>query len=219
MPGGDGDYLEYGRFIYHQLKDMNDNGTYYPLWGTCMGYENMVSYVADAGWDVLSVYDYDTGSMALEFVVDPRDTKMFNQLGDRAFLFEQYNTSYNAHHWGLNPDKFNTDKGLSSIYHHTAISYMPDGRPFVAAVESDNYPFFGTQFHPEKTTRVFKEDLEVDHSWLSIGLNRHFGDYFVHLARQNTNVWGTYSEVQKEIVENYHLIVSDDWYDSVYVFE
>lgn len=72
FPGGDGDYLEYGRFVFKTLKDMNDNGTFYPVWGTCMGYENIVSYVSDDGWNVLDVYDYETGSMALEFVVDPR---------------------------------------------------------------------------------------------------------------------------------------------------
>jgi len=136
FPGGDGDYLEYGRYIFNTLKAMNDNGTFYPVWGTCMGYEYIASYVSDNGWNVLDVYDYDTGSMALEFVVDPRDTKMYNWLGDRAFLFENYNVTYNAHHWGMNPNKFKTDKGLSALFHHTAISYMSDGRPFVASIES-----------------------------------------------------------------------------------
>ena len=118
---------------------------------------------------------------------------MYGLLGDRAFLFENYNVTYNAHHWGMNPDKFNTDNGLSQIFHHTAISYMPDGRPFVASIESEKYPFFGTQFHPEKVPRIFKEDLEVDHSWLSIGLNRHFADYFVYQTKLNPNNYGNYS--------------------------
>lgn len=108
---------------------------------------------------------------------------MYSGLGDKAFLFENYNVTYNAHHWGMDPEKFKTDKGLSEIFHHTAISYMPDGRPFVASIESDKYPFYGTQFHPEKPARVFREDLYVNHSWLSVGLNRHFSDYFVYQTR------------------------------------
>lgn len=147
---------------------MNDNGTFLPLWGTCMGYENMVSYISDNGWDVLSVFDYETGSMALEFATDPRESKMYAWLGDKAFLFENYNFTYNAHHWGMDPNKFKTDKGLSSMFFHTAISYMPDGRPFVASIESAKYPFYGTQFHPEKPARVFREDLFIDHSWMAI---------------------------------------------------
>ena len=71
FPGGDGDYLEYGRQIFEVIKEINDNGTYYPIWGTCMGYENIASYVSADAWNVLDVYDYDSGEMALEFTVDP----------------------------------------------------------------------------------------------------------------------------------------------------
>lgn len=46
MPGGDGDYVEFGRFIYNKVKEFNDQGIYYPLWGTCLGYENMAIYAA-----------------------------------------------------------------------------------------------------------------------------------------------------------------------------
>jgi gamma-glutamyl hydrolase len=71
FPGGDGDYLEFGKTVFEAVKAANDNGTYLPLWGTCMGYENMVSYVADEGWNVLDIYDLDSASLAVEFVVDP----------------------------------------------------------------------------------------------------------------------------------------------------
>ncbi len=77
FPGGDGDYLEYGRFIFEKAITMNDQGNYFPVWGTCMGYENMMSYVADEGWNVLGVYDLDSASLTLEFPVDPQSTKMF----------------------------------------------------------------------------------------------------------------------------------------------
>jgi len=57
FPGGDGDYLEFGRFIYNTIKEYNDNGTYYPLWGTCLGLENIAIYAADEGQSVLGNYD------------------------------------------------------------------------------------------------------------------------------------------------------------------
>jgi gamma-glutamyl hydrolase len=49
FPGGDGDYLEFGRFIFNKIKEYNDNGTYYPAWGTCLGYEAFSIYAADEG--------------------------------------------------------------------------------------------------------------------------------------------------------------------------
>lgn len=49
FPGGDGDYLEYGKFIFDKVKEINDNGTYFPAWGTCMGYENFAVYGSEEG--------------------------------------------------------------------------------------------------------------------------------------------------------------------------
>ena len=80
FPGGDGDYLEYGNFVYDQIKSYNDQGVFYPLWGVCMGYENLASYVADAGWDIMTSFELDHGSLELEFTKDPRDTQMFGWL-------------------------------------------------------------------------------------------------------------------------------------------
>ena len=80
LPGGDGDYMEYGRFIFEKIKEYNDNGTYYPVWGTCMGYEDMAAYVSKQGWNILEHFEYSNGSLALEFTKDPRDTQMYGWL-------------------------------------------------------------------------------------------------------------------------------------------
>ena len=71
---------------------------------------------------------------------------MYGWLGDRAYLFETHAMLYNAHTWGIDPTKFTTDAGLKDMFKVTAVSYMPepDGRPFVASIESFKYPIFGT---------------------------------------------------------------------------
>lgn len=99
---------------------------------------------------------------------------------------------YNSHHFGVNPDKFKNDKKLKDTYEVTAISNLADGTPFVASIESKKYPFFATQFHPEKSSYVFVENKGINHSWLSLQMNRHFGDFFVYTARHNTNKFGDY---------------------------
>jgi hypothetical protein len=35
-------------------------------------------------------------------------------------------------------------------YHHNSIQTPKGGKVFVAAIEGNTLPFFGTQFHPEK---------------------------------------------------------------------
>lgn len=89
FPGGGGDYLEYGRFIFETIKQYNDNGTYYPAWGTCLGFEMFAVYASDADTAILESYPIEHDSLTLKFTKDPRDTQMFGWLEDLAFLFEK----------------------------------------------------------------------------------------------------------------------------------
>jgi len=74
----------------------------------------------------------------------PEDTKVFAALGPKAEIYEYYNMTLNHHSWGISPDKFDTDEGLSAIFYPTSISIDDSGLPFVASMESKDYPFFGT---------------------------------------------------------------------------
>jgi len=46
FPGGDGDFGVNGQFIFNKVLEFNDNGTYYPMWGTCMGFQNMTVWAS-----------------------------------------------------------------------------------------------------------------------------------------------------------------------------
>lgn len=167
FPGGDGDYLDYGRFVYQAVRQANDEGAFLPLWGTCLGYENLVSYVATEGWGVLDVYDIDSASLALELTVPAESSQLYRWLGADAHLFETHAVAYNSHHWSMDPAKFASDPGLAAMFNLTAIARMPapDGRPIVQSIESSKYPFYGTQFHPEKSASIFNPTQAVNHSW------------------------------------------------------
>ena len=62
-------------------------------------------------------------------------------------------------------------------------------------MESDKYPFFGTQFHPEKALDTYYPSNNINHSWVSIELNRYLADKFLTLTRMNPNNYGDYSTV------------------------
>lgn len=103
FPGGDGDYLTYGEFLFNTIKEINDEGTYFPAWGTCVGYENFAIWASDMGGPVLESYQMYTTSLPLEFTKDPRDTKMYGWLQDEAFFFEDHDLTWNGHNWAVNP--------------------------------------------------------------------------------------------------------------------
>ena len=49
--GGDAgdEYVKFGKQIFDYIKEKNDNGTYYPQWGTCQGFQNFLMFVSSEG--------------------------------------------------------------------------------------------------------------------------------------------------------------------------
>jgi len=114
------------------------------MWGTCLGFEDLAMFASDNSSNTLSAFSAEDDSYAIQYLVDPKETKMFSPLGDEAHVFEKTKITYNHHSWGVSPDTFKNDKGLSSIFTPTSISYDDNGVPFVSSMESKKYPFFGT---------------------------------------------------------------------------
>lgn len=100
-------------------------------------------------------FDSDDENYVLHFTQEPEKTRIFGPLGSQSQIFAEKALTYNHHHFGVTPNRFLTDRGLSEIFTPIAISYDNEGRPFIAAMESKQYPFFGVQFHPEKAQFIF----------------------------------------------------------------
>jgi len=81
FPGGDGDYDVYGGKIISKIMEYNDNGHFYPAWGTCLGYDYMMIWASSVREDVLEPRNAHGISLPLKFVVDPATTYMFEDLG------------------------------------------------------------------------------------------------------------------------------------------
>jgi gamma-glutamyl hydrolase len=221
-PGGDGDYLKIGKLIMDQVIKYNDEGHFYPMWGTCLGYENMALFTASKPDSVLELYGTRHISQPLEFLKDPSSTKMFCSMEEEHVeTLKNGNVTYNSHKWSIRPETMESDEGLKAFWDVTSISYDANNTKFIASVEAKNYPIMGTQFHPEKTTMSWNDETvyHFNHSWESIKTNRHFADLFVMMARANPNNWGTFQEVQANQIDNYELYVTELYEGDVYVFK
>ena len=76
IPGGNDDthFHDKGKFVYDYIKQKNDAGTYYPLWGTCQGFEYLAAFASSYDMDVLSVLQSDDVELTLQWLVDPAET-------------------------------------------------------------------------------------------------------------------------------------------------
>ncbi|CAM9731283.1 unnamed protein product [Chrysoparadoxa australica] len=73
LPGGMGDISEGWDYGLKEIMRMNKSGKFFPLWGTCLGFEWMVQAYSDADADAILEGDLDSMNytLALDFEVVP----------------------------------------------------------------------------------------------------------------------------------------------------
>ena len=90
-PGGetillndDGSYTDYarkGKLVLDKIKEMNDNGIYYPVWGICLGFQEIT--VIEAPYpDVFQRYKFDSSNVAnnVTFVEGLAESKLYKNI-------------------------------------------------------------------------------------------------------------------------------------------
>lgn len=138
-------------------KKRNDDKKYYPIWGTCLGFEELiVSFAGEStapqssGWDDRDQY-HKIYTEELYWSSD-----FFGKLGmisleDHKKVLSQ-DIPYYHHDEGISEDDFNKSSSLKKnldILGYSKTSH-PDKPEFIAILEAKKYPMYFTQFHPEK---------------------------------------------------------------------
>ena len=214
-------YAAKGQYVFEQAVKMNDEGTRFPLYGICMGFELFAVYSSSKNWDVLSDKYSKNVMLPLDFLVDnaATDTQMFEDAGDMIDLYASHPFAFQSHGKGLDLSEFD-DLMLSDMFEATSTSTDPStGATFVSTMESHDYPFYGVQFHPEKVVHVYYEHKGLTHTWTDIKLNQYFGEFFVKQSRMTSVDPGTNDEVQDKIIQNVTELISTRAYGDMYAFK
>lgn len=142
-------YLNTVEQILHKAKQINDSGREFPIWGTCLGFEAML--VAESG-RTLKRHRVANHVQLREKVritnTRLRSVKYFSE--DELDQMERSPLLYFNHMWGLS--RWDV-QNLPELEDRVLIGAKIDtqARRNVAVwMEFRDYPFFGTQFHPEK---------------------------------------------------------------------
>eukprot|EP00816_Leptocylindrus_hargravesii_P004754 CAMPEP_0196826720 /NCGR_PEP_ID=MMETSP1362-20130617/93771_1 /TAXON_ID=163516 /ORGANISM="Leptocylindrus danicus, Strain CCMP1856" /LENGTH=346 /DNA_ID=CAMNT_0042207307 /DNA_START=33 /DNA_END=1073 /DNA_ORIENTATION=- len=204
--GGDDTNLDAARIMWDMANERNSSGEdYFPIWGTCLGFEWLLQLASDAGVDVLqSGFEADDVSMALEFThFGIEESNMFAQSDVRDVAASEH-VAYNHHHMGIEPGVFLADKGLTDMFAISSVNVDLNGRPFVSSIEARDgkFPYYGVQWHPEKNNFEFgtkagtDEPLEagINHSRDAVMLSEEMANVFVSEARRSAHL---YTEVER----------------------
>lgn len=204
--------------IWQLAEAANRRGDFMPVWGTCLGFEYMLMLASEEGESILqSGFEAENISLPLIFPTAPTGGALHSSLrGQRmpaAAISELYSdpvlrhtaqnkaVAMNSHTMGIEPDRFQNDAGLTSMFHVTTTNvdkgnkFGQKRRPFVSTIETrqpDQYPYYGVQYHPEKNPFEYAmypgtnvPYLAINHSPDAVMFSFELARFFVGKAREN----------------------------------
>ncbi|CAI5516310.1 unnamed protein product [Closterium sp. Naga37s-1] len=191
LPGGDankrGRFLRTVRRLLKMAMSFNDNGDYFPIYAECLSFEMLTIILSTGGRKVLEPTNAKRPS-TLQFVGEwAKDRNMFawmrRRLVDR---LEKENLTMENHKYGLTPETFNADEGLSSFFNILTTTADEDGKEYISTVEAKRYPFTALQWHPEKNAYEWGNPI-FPHSSDAVQITHAAGTFFASEARKSSH--------------------------------
>ena len=188
-----------GKFIIETAKRMNDNDDYFPIWGTCMGFQLLAFVISGDPEIPKKGCNCSNYNAALLFTQEGRTSKMFSIFSkDEMRSFEERGLTYNNHRYYVDSEDFSNHKELRDTFNILAYSTdIEKKRVFISAMEGKKYPFYGTQFHPEVNQYSKAKRIPGPEN---VKLAQMFANFFVNETRKsnhnledylNITIWNT----------------------------
>lgn len=216
--------------LYRLAVEANDRGDFYPIWGTCLGFELLSVLTADKNMlsncsanDIVLKMDFVEGGKMFE-PSNYMDVPLGNTDYSKAMLelMSKENVTYNFHHKCLLEESLKRVE-LDKFYRTLAYSTDANGLRFISAFEAYRYPFFGVQFHPEKPSFEFvvkRDQKRLPHSRHARAVSRYFADFFVAQARKSGHRMGV-NEIRNDLIYAHtptYTAPMRDMYEQRYLF-
>ena len=147
-------YMATAKRFLELAVQANERGIYFPVWGTCHGFQTMMMVFGGMALDDSELASFDAlhaHMTSLQISPSAKHTSRILHGVDREFithLTRERNILFANEH-GITPHMFYSRRALASRFRLIATARDARGKTMVAAVEARKLPFYGTQFHPE----------------------------------------------------------------------
>ncbi len=155
LPGG-GAHIPTSRYFMNvrQVIELaitaNSLGDYFPVWGTCLGFESM-QHVIDPQIAMNGANAIDI-ALPLNFTQDAPQSRMFENMSDEMMLiFSRSPVTYNYHKMCISKESFYKSEKLSSFFKVLSVNDDRDGEVFVSTIEGMCCYFVGVVGNRKKS--------------------------------------------------------------------
>lgn len=152
------EYFNVCKKLLFKAMEENNKGNYFPVWGCCMGFQQML-IIADGKDNVdtlLEKFDsFNNLFCSIKLTEEGKKTKFVNGLGKNVVRkLTKTKSTLNNHMLGISPEKFKKNRLINNFYTIVGTSVDRKGKEFVAIIEGAYYPFYGVQWHPERNSEM-----------------------------------------------------------------
>ena len=196
-------YHHIGKRVLNYAIEANNRGDYFPIQFTCLGFELVMQLIAGDDADILFNTDAVNYPSTLAVTEVGRESRFFGCPGDEkrsnddtrgecwgaeiAGMLAQMRLAMNSHRKGVSPNVFSKSDSLASFFTLVATAADRAGVPYVAMVEAKRYPFFATQWHPEKNAYEWSGD--VPHTSDAVHVTSYFAEVLGREARRSSHAF------------------------------
>lgn len=206
LPGGDVDiqtsqFTRTSKIFYNLALKANDAGDYFPIWGTCQGFQQLSVLTANKNLLTLT----DTKAVALPLTLTPaaQSSRLFRSFPkDLLQSLAQENITGNFHMWSLSTQNYSRNAKLKRFY--KVLSINTDGKKeFISTMEAYRYPFYAVQWHPEKSPFEWIDKPGMVHSLSAVKASFYTSSFFISEAMKNQHKFSSPVEEENALIYNY----------------
>ena len=184
---GKGGYAEVGQQFFEMAKKDVDAGDFFPIWGTCNGFE-LLTVLSSKDQSRLTACSSEDQASPLRLIPNWDNSRVLGAAPpDVLKEVTEEKITINFHHFCLTPENF-TQFGLDKFWNALSYNYDIYKLEYLSLLEAKDYPFIATQFHPEKN--IFEWSLKepmIPHSSAAIHVSLYFATHFVNMARRSSH--------------------------------
>lgn len=233
FPGGlasiqNNKFADAARYLLSLAINANQQGDAVPVWGTCLGFEQLLVYLSDQPFTnaVLSPVEAENIFLPLMFQPDAfKSTQLLQQApSDVIQTYANQNITINMHAYAVLLDTYNKNPTLQQNFHVLTTSFdaqQPNPQQFLSLVEHRAYPIFGSQFHPEKNVFEWSQGHpDQVHTAEAVRASLFLAQRFVQFCRQNAHQFASEDELSRVLIYNYQPQFTgvDDHVEQTYFF-
>lgn len=215
LPGGDvnietSQFTRTAKIFYELALKANKAGDYFPLWGTCQGFQQLT--VLTANKNLLTNTDTEAVALPLSFMKGAQTTRLFKNFPKNLLQsLSQENITANFHLWSLSLQNYSRTPSLKRFY--KVLSTNTDGKiEFISTMEAHHYPFYAVQWHPEKSPFEWLDKPGMVHSASAVQTSFYTASFFVSEARKNQHKFPSLQEEEKALIYNYNPEFKNDFF-------